>query len=75
MLGFIPLKTNECPLLNQWLEDVFISYWNSPFLGDMLVFSGVFFLQILANDVFFFYGNLPWYKVKPDCDFEDSGVL
>ena len=25
---------------NQWLEDV-ISYWNSPFLGDMLVFGGV----------------------------------
>ena len=34
-----------CPLKNWWLEDV-TSYWNSPFLGDMLIsFGGLFFVQ------------------------------
>ena len=32
-------KTNMSPK-NPWLEDVF-TYWNSPFLGDTLVFGGV----------------------------------
>ena len=35
-----PVKTNEFPLKNNgWFRC--ISYWNSPFLGDMLVFRGV----------------------------------
>ena len=34
-----PRKINISPE-NQWLEDVF-SYWNSPFLGDMLILRGV----------------------------------
>ena len=42
---FTPLKTNMSPG-NQWLEDVFPNYWNSPFLGDMLVFRGVSTLDI-----------------------------
>ena len=38
-----PRKTNVSPE-NQWLADDgrCISYWNSPVLGDMLVFEGVF---------------------------------
>ncbi len=35
-----PPKTNMSPK-NQWLEGVFPIYWNSPFLGDVLVSRGV----------------------------------
>ena len=41
--GFIiitPLKTNECPLENSGWKTI-LSFWNGPFLGDMLVFGGV----------------------------------
>ena len=38
-----PLKTNMSPE-NQWLEDA-LPYSNSPFLGDMLVFWGVFLFK------------------------------
>ena len=44
-----PQKTNMSPK-NQWLEvGRCISYWNSPFLGDMLVFGGVFVSQVLGT--------------------------
>ncbi len=34
LLGYNPLKTNECPLkINGWFRC--IPYWNSPFLGDI----------------------------------------
>ncbi len=41
-LSYTPRKTNMSPE-NQWLEMVgrCISYWNSPVLGDMLVFGCV----------------------------------
>ena len=32
------LKSNISPE-NRWLEDVYIPCWNSPFLGDMLIFE------------------------------------
>ena len=34
-----PAKTNISPEIDGWKK--IISYWNSPFLGDMLVFQGV----------------------------------
>ena len=46
-----PPKTNMSPE-NWWLEDVFwrcISYWNSPFLEDMLVFPGVCGTRLVAQ--------------------------
>ncbi len=50
--GITPPKTNTSPE-NQWLEDVFpcISYyWNSTFLGDMLVFGDVLVLWHFSFD-------------------------
>ena len=38
-IGDFSLENERMSPGNQWLEDVYISYWNSPFLGDMLVFG------------------------------------
>ena len=46
-----PPKTNMFPE-NQWLEDVF-SYWNSGFLGDMLIFRGVYSPHEETNRILF----------------------
>ena len=48
-------KTNMSPE-NWWLEDVIISYQNSPFLGNMLVFQGVLVDYFL---VYKFYNIIP----------------
>ena len=42
------LKTNECPLKIQWLEDVFPTEM-VVFLGDMLVFGSVLFGATLVT--------------------------
>ena len=41
---YTPWKTKHVPCKS--LVGRCISYWNSPFLGDMLVFWGVIFLQL-----------------------------
>ena len=41
---------------NQWLEDVRPN-WNSPFLGDMLIFGGVY-IYLFTIDMYFI--NLPF---------------
>ena len=52
-----PLKTNGCPLkINGWFRC--IAYSNSPFLGDMLVFGGVFFLNL--SGLWVAWVNPPW---------------
>ncbi len=38
-VGWVTLPETNIAPENRWLEDVYISYWNSPFLGDMLVVS------------------------------------
>ena len=45
-----PSKTNQCPLKSQWVGRC-ISYWNSPFSGDMLVFGGVPVSPIISREV------------------------
>ena len=48
------LKTNEFPLkINGWFRC--IPYWNSPFLGDMLVFGGVTMFNMDLTHTFPYY--------------------
>ena len=39
-----PLETNMSPE-NQWLVQMYISYWNSSCLGDIRSFSGVYIVK------------------------------
>ena len=47
-----PPKTNM-PSENQWLVQMYVSYWNNSSLGDVLVFRGVNF-QTFPQTTFFF---------------------
>ena len=74
---FFPPRKPTCPLKNS-SRKMILSFWNTPFLGDMLVFRGVFFSdlakyvysksQFLANPTLF--GELNYRSNSPCCDFQ-----